>query len=219
LQWQQHTQRGYERGVAHARALCASCAAAAPRRAQVPAHTHADGMRRAARALARAASHGSAAAGSATPAAWCEARQCAAGGARRFSNLPLDTVYGGPTAPNPKRVTLRTLDAKYRRGEPISMVTAYDYPSAVHVRAGAARRAPPCARVAGRPGVQQAAAPQGVAGVAAAAAELACARCAALAALRMQQRCTLPLPRRPLPLPRRPLAARPLHPEIAQARP
>jgi hypothetical protein len=95
-------------------------------------------MRRAARALARAASSrcggASASASAGTPlSAACVAARGA--GARRFSNLPVDTVYGGPTAPNPKRVTLRTLDAKYRRGEPISMVTAYDYPSAVHVRA------------------------------------------------------------------------------------
>ena len=41
---------------------------------------------------------------------------------------------GGPSSPSPKRVTLRTLVAKYQRGDPISMVTAYDYPSAVHVR-------------------------------------------------------------------------------------
>ena len=40
----------------------------------------------------------------------------------------------GPSSPSPKRVTLRTLRDKYMRGEPISMVTAYDYPSAVHVR-------------------------------------------------------------------------------------
>ena len=40
----------------------------------------------------------------------------------------------GPSSPSPKRVTLRTLRDKYVRGEPISMVTAYDYPSAVHVR-------------------------------------------------------------------------------------
>ena len=42
-------------------------------------------------------------------------------------------MYGGPTAPLPKRVTLRTLQSKYRKKQPISMVTAYDYPSAVHV--------------------------------------------------------------------------------------
>eukprot|EP00887_Chlorella_sp_A99_P004330 scaffold15.g4330.t1 len=46
---------------------------------------------------------------------------------------PEDTVYAGPSAPSPKRVTLRTLRAKYQAGVPISMVTAYDYPSAVHV--------------------------------------------------------------------------------------
>lgn len=42
----------------------------------------------------------------------------------------------GPAAPSAKRVTLRTLREKYKRGEPISMVTAYDYPSAVHVSTG-----------------------------------------------------------------------------------
>lgn len=49
------------------------------------------------------------------------------------SNQPADTVYSGPAVPPPSRVTLRTLMRKYSRGEPISMVTAYDYPSAVHV--------------------------------------------------------------------------------------
>lgn len=53
---------------------------------------------------------------------------------RCFSIQPENTVYGGPTAPLPKRVTLRTVQAKYRKQEAISMVTAYDYPSAVHVR-------------------------------------------------------------------------------------
>ncbi|KAL6627158.1 hypothetical protein ACP70R_030884 [Stipagrostis hirtigluma subsp. patula] len=33
----------------------------------------------------------------------------------------------------PRRVTLATLRGKHRRGEPFTMVTAYDYPSAVHV--------------------------------------------------------------------------------------
>jgi len=42
-------------------------------------------------------------------------------------------VYSGPQAPSPKRVTLRTLKSKYAKKQPISMVTAYDYPSAVHV--------------------------------------------------------------------------------------
>ena len=52
---------------------------------------------------------------------------------RCFSIQPEDTVYGGPVAPLPKRVTLRTIQSKYNKKQPISMVTAYDYPSAVHV--------------------------------------------------------------------------------------
>lgn len=52
---------------------------------------------------------------------------------RSISHKPENTVYGGPTAPSPKRVTLRTLRNKYLKGTPISVVTAYDYPSAVHV--------------------------------------------------------------------------------------
>ena len=52
---------------------------------------------------------------------------------RSFSNLPENTVYSGPTASAGKRVTLRTLRQKYEKKEPLSMVTAYDYPSAVHV--------------------------------------------------------------------------------------
>lgn len=52
---------------------------------------------------------------------------------RLYSNTPESSVYGGPSAPSPKRVTLRTLRAKHRRGEKLTMVTAYDYPSAVHV--------------------------------------------------------------------------------------
>ena len=51
------------------------------------------------------------------------------------------TVYGGPQAPLPAQVTLRVLQQKYAAKEPISMVTAYDYPSAVHVRPGRACRA------------------------------------------------------------------------------
>ena len=53
--------------------------------------------------------------------------------ARPHSNRPEHAVYVGPSAPSPRRVTLRTLRDKYNRGVPISMVTAYDYPSAVHV--------------------------------------------------------------------------------------
>ncbi|KAF1863291.1 hypothetical protein Lal_00031376 [Lupinus albus] len=54
---------------------------------------------------------------------------------RRMSNVPENTVYSGPTpqTPNNKRVTLAQLRQKYKKNEPISMVTAYDYPSAVHV--------------------------------------------------------------------------------------
>eukprot|EP00892_Ulva_mutabilis_P002396 jgi/Ulvmu1/12157/UM085_0021.1 len=52
---------------------------------------------------------------------------------RNFATKPDATVYGGPKAPVPSRVTLRVLQQKYRTGQKISMVTAYDYPSAVHV--------------------------------------------------------------------------------------
>ncbi|GAX85519.1 hypothetical protein CEUSTIGMA_g12935.t1 [Chlamydomonas eustigma] len=49
------------------------------------------------------------------------------------SSQPENVVYAGPSQASPKRVTLRTLRTKYANQEPISMVTAYDYPSAVHV--------------------------------------------------------------------------------------
>ncbi|XP_051143919.1 3-methyl-2-oxobutanoate hydroxymethyltransferase 1, mitochondrial-like [Andrographis paniculata] len=53
---------------------------------------------------------------------------------RCFSNVPEDTVYGGPKPQDPtRRVTLTHLRSKYRKGERITMVTAYDYPSAVHL--------------------------------------------------------------------------------------
>ncbi|GAB4844532.1 3-methyl-2-oxobutanoate hydroxymethyltransferase 1, mitochondrial [Ancistrocladus abbreviatus] len=53
---------------------------------------------------------------------------------RNMSNIPENTVYGGPKTQNPdQRVTLTHLRQKHRKGEPITMVTAYDYPSAVHV--------------------------------------------------------------------------------------
>ena len=56
-------------------------------------------------------------------------------GRHGFSNLPEAAVYSGPSAPSAaKRFTLRQLRAKYQAGTPISMLTAYDYPSAVHVR-------------------------------------------------------------------------------------
>ena len=60
---------------------------------------------------------------------------------RRWSNKPVDAVYGGPK-PAAERMTLRKLAGKHRRGERISVVTAYDYPSAVHVSDASAQRAP-----------------------------------------------------------------------------
>ncbi len=50
-----------------------------------------------------------------------------------FLAQPETTVYAGPSPASHKRVTLRSLRAKYAANEPICMVTAYDYPSAVHV--------------------------------------------------------------------------------------
>uniref|UniRef100_A0A5B7BK35 3-methyl-2-oxobutanoate hydroxymethyltransferase n=1 Tax=Davidia involucrata TaxID=16924 RepID=A0A5B7BK35_DAVIN len=53
---------------------------------------------------------------------------------RCMSNVPENTVYGGPKPQNPnQRVTLTHLRQKHRKGEPITVVTAYDYPSAVHL--------------------------------------------------------------------------------------
>lgn len=52
---------------------------------------------------------------------------------RALSNQPEHAIYSGPKAAPAKRVTLRTLRDKYLKGIPLSMVTAYDYPSAVHV--------------------------------------------------------------------------------------
>lgn len=47
-----------------------------------------------------------------------------------MSNLPESTVYGGPKSKSPwKRVTLRNLNVKYEMKQPITVVTAYDYPS------------------------------------------------------------------------------------------
>jgi 3-methyl-2-oxobutanoate hydroxymethyltransferase len=54
-----------------------------------------------------------------------------------MSNVPKSTVYSGPKPQNPnQRVTLTHfihLKQKHRKGEPITVVTAYDYPSAVHL--------------------------------------------------------------------------------------
>ncbi|CAK9201814.1 unnamed protein product [Sphagnum troendelagicum] len=53
---------------------------------------------------------------------------------RSMSNLPESTVYGGPQSRSPwKRITLRHLGLKYEKKQAITVVTAYDYPSAVHV--------------------------------------------------------------------------------------
>ncbi|CAH9056984.1 unnamed protein product [Cuscuta epithymum] len=53
---------------------------------------------------------------------------------RCMSNLPENAVYGGPKPQDHnKRTTLTTLRQKHHKGEPITMVTAYDYPSAVHL--------------------------------------------------------------------------------------
>lgn len=52
---------------------------------------------------------------------------------KHYATKPDSTVYGGPKTPSASRVTLRVLQQKYRTGQKISMVTAYDYPSAVHV--------------------------------------------------------------------------------------
>lgn len=55
-------------------------------------------------------------------------------GFRCMSNVPENTVYGGPKPQNPnQRVTLANLRQKHRKGEPITMVTAYDYPASVHL--------------------------------------------------------------------------------------
>ncbi|KAJ1379617.1 Pyruvate/Phosphoenolpyruvate kinase-like domain superfamily [Sesbania bispinosa] len=53
---------------------------------------------------------------------------------RCMSNFPENAVYSGPTSQNPnQRVTLNHLRQKHRKSQPITMVTAYDYPSAVHL--------------------------------------------------------------------------------------
>ncbi|KAK7342388.1 hypothetical protein VNO80_25338 [Phaseolus coccineus] len=53
---------------------------------------------------------------------------------RCFNNVPENTVYLGLTAQNSnKRVTLRHLREKHLSSQPITMVTAYDYPAAGHL--------------------------------------------------------------------------------------
>ncbi|KAK7349479.1 hypothetical protein VNO77_06877 [Canavalia gladiata] len=54
-----------------------------------------------------------------------------------ISNVPgiENKVYSGPMSPDParKKVTLTQLSQMYRKSKPITMTTAYDYPSAMHV--------------------------------------------------------------------------------------
>jgi len=59
-----------------------------------------------------------------------------------YSNQPEERVYSGPQASSTadtstslkaRNTTLRTLQQKYHQGIPLTMVTAYDYPSAAHV--------------------------------------------------------------------------------------
>ncbi|KAE8716273.1 3-methyl-2-oxobutanoate hydroxymethyltransferase 2 [Hibiscus syriacus] len=53
---------------------------------------------------------------------------------RCMSHIPENTVYGGPKPQTPdKRVTLNHLKQKYKKGKPITVVTAYEYPLAVHL--------------------------------------------------------------------------------------
>jgi Ketopantoate hydroxymethyltransferase len=61
---------------------------------------------------------------------------CSAGPSRgrHLATKPEATVYSGPSASAPSRVNLRVLRQKYAQGQKLSMVTAYDYPSAAHVR-------------------------------------------------------------------------------------
>ncbi|XWS76962.1 hypothetical protein CRYUN_Cryun01aG0223200 [Craigia yunnanensis] len=51
-----------------------------------------------------------------------------------MSHVPENTVYGGPKPQtSDQRFILNQLKQKYKKGEPITVVTAYDYPSAVHL--------------------------------------------------------------------------------------
>jgi hypothetical protein len=68
-----------------------------------------------------------------TASTWLE-RAVGSQSCRLFSSKPDSSVYGGPKTQNPQRQTLRTLRKAYKDGVKLSMVTAYDYPSAVHVR-------------------------------------------------------------------------------------
>ncbi|KAI4376859.1 hypothetical protein MLD38_014569 [Melastoma candidum] len=53
---------------------------------------------------------------------------------RCISNVPENTVYGGPKPQSPNhRITLAQLHLKHHKSLPITVATAYDYPSAVHL--------------------------------------------------------------------------------------
>ncbi|KAG9443925.1 hypothetical protein H6P81_015265 [Aristolochia fimbriata] len=55
-------------------------------------------------------------------------------GVSMMSNVPENTVYGGPQSQSSfQRVTVNHLKQKHRNGKPITVVTAYDYSSAVHL--------------------------------------------------------------------------------------
>lgn len=60
------------------------------------------------------------------------ARALSSGTGGGSSSKPKPTITAAPAPPH-KNITLHSLAAKTNRGEPITMVTAYDYPSAVHV--------------------------------------------------------------------------------------
>ena len=68
----------------------------------------------------------------AAPAATIGSHGCCA--LRLAATKPEATVYSGPTANAATRVNLRVLRRKYDSGQKLTMVTAYDYPSAAHVR-------------------------------------------------------------------------------------
>lgn len=65
---------------------------------------------------------------------------------RSFTFISPSTRLGNhATTDQRNRVSLVTIANKYRKNIPITMVTAYDYPSAVHVDMVWALRSFPCA--------------------------------------------------------------------------
>mmetsp|Transcript_14980 Transcript_14980/g.42054 ORF Transcript_14980/g.42054 Transcript_14980/m.42054 type:complete len:296 (-) Transcript_14980:563-1450(-) len=60
-------------------------------------------------------------------------------GAKQVSSLaPEQAVYSGPQSRSPGTTNLGSIRRMYESGEPIVMITAYDYPSAVHIEAAGA---------------------------------------------------------------------------------